>query len=325
MSRTPLLPRPGSSSTPTAARARRTTTSPSRRAAAARPLVAGVGISNADRPIAGAPGATKLDLARYYAAVARWFMPQIADRPLALVKCPGGDFRECFFQKHGGDPRRARERAADDPPWMHLATLEEAIGAVQFGAIEFHTWGARFPRLDRPDRLILDLDPDAAVDWAQFRDAAERVRALLDGLGLVWFVKTTGGKGLHFVVPLLRRHAWDELKSFAAALARRLVADAPALFIATAGKAQRKGLVFVDWLRNADGATAVAAYALRARAGLPVSMPIAWSELDADVRAAHFNWRNVPALLAQRTTDPWAGYGATRQAITAAQRRAVGA
>jgi bifunctional non-homologous end joining protein LigD len=292
-----------------------------RRSEAAQPAAtAGVAISNADRPLPAAPSAVKLDLARYYEAVAHAFLPQVARRPLALVKCPGGDFAHCFFQKHAGDPRKAAgkgtTRPADDPPYMRLSTLRAIIEAVQNGAIEFHTWQCAFPRLDRPDRLVLDLDPDAGVTWAQLRESAGIVRALLENVGLAWFLKTTGGKGLHFVVPLERRHTWDEMKRFAEALARRLVDDHPDRFIATASKARRKGLVFVDWLRNSDGATAVAAYSLRARDGLPVSMPIDWRELATDVRGAHFNWRNVPGILARRRRDPWAGYEASRQRLS---------
>jgi len=277
--------------------------------------VAGIAISHASRPLAAAKGAVKLDLARYYEAVADAFMPQVAKRPLALVKCPGGDFAHCFFQKHAGDPRKASSRPADDPPWMRLATLRAVIGAVQNGAIEFHTWGAAFPRLDRPDRLVLDLDPDSGVTWDAFRESAGLVRDLLERLSLAWFVKTTGGKGLHFVLPIERRSTWDEVKAAAEALARKLAADHPDRFIATASKARRKGLVFVDWLRNADGATAVSAYSLRARDGLPVSMPIDWRELTRDVRGAYFNWRNVPGIVARRRRDPWAQYEASRQRL----------
>jgi len=286
--------------------------------------VAGVEISNAARPLAAAQGAVKIDLARYYAAVGDAFLPQVARRPLALVKCPGGDFAHCFFAKHAGDPRRAAARPADDPPYMRLPTLHAVVEAVQNGAIEFHAWQAAFPRLDRPDRLVLDLDPDAGVTWAEFRESAAIVRELLEKVGLAWFLKTTGGKGLHFVIPLERRHTWDEAKSFAHAIARKLATDHPDRFIATASKARRKGLVFVDWLRNADGATAVAAYSLRARVGLPVSMPIDWRDLSSDVRGAHFNWRNVPDLLAKRRRDPWAGYEAARQRLSSKALRALG-
>ena len=286
--------------------------------------VAGVKISNATRPLAAAKGAVKIDLARYYEAVGDALLPQIAKRPLALVKCPGGDFANCFFQKHAGDPRRAASRPADDPPYLRLPTLRAVIEAVQNGAIEFHSWQTTFPRLDRPDRLVLDLDPDTGVTWTDFRASAGIVRELLETLGLAWFLKTTGGKGLHFVVPLERRHTWDEAKSFAQALARRLAADHPDRFIATASKARRKGLVFIDWLRNADGATAVAAYSLRARDGLPVSMPIDWRDLSKDVRGAHFNFRNVPEILAKRRRDPWADYEASRQRLSARALRALG-
>ena len=285
--------------------------------------IAGVTISNAARPLPAAEGAVKLDLARYYEAVADAFLPEVAKRPLALVKCPGGDFAHCFFQKHAGDPRKAATRPADDPPYMRLPTLRAIVQAVQNGAIEFHTWQCAFPRLDRPDRLVLDLDPDPGVTWVQFRESAGIVRALLERVGLAWFLKTTGGKGLHFVLPLERRHTWDEAKRFAEALARRLVADHPDRFIATASKARRKGLVFVDWLRNSDGATAVAAYSLRAREGLPVSMPIDWRDLATDVRGDHFNWRNVPDILAKRRRDPWAAYEASRQRLSARALQAL--
>jgi bifunctional non-homologous end joining protein LigD len=285
--------------------------------------VAGVAITHADRIVAGAGDITKLEVARYHEAVAKWLLPQVASRPLALVKCPGGDLAHCFFQKHAGEPARAGKQAPDTPPWMHLPTLRDVVGAVQNGAFEFHTWGASIPRLDRPDRIVLDLDPDPALTWQNVREGCDLVRALLDRLDLVWFVKTTGGKGLHFVLPLARRYDWDAVKTFAHALAADLARTRPSLFIATMSKTQRKGRIFVDYLRNTEGATAVAAYSLRARAGLPVSLPIAWSALDDDVRGDHFNLRNVPALLARRR-DPWASYESARQQITASARRALG-
>jgi bifunctional non-homologous end joining protein LigD len=198
---------------------------------------------------------------------------------------------------------------------MRLANLKAIVAAVQNGVFEFHSWGCTFPRLDRPDRLVLDLDPDSIVDWSQFHEAVTAVRDLLDELGLRWFVKTTGGKGLHFVVPLQRRYTWDEVKASSGAMAKRLVADRPEMFIATAAKAARHGKVFVDFLRNSDGATAVAAYSLRARPRLPVSMPVEWSQLQRDVRGPAFNVRNVPTLLAQRANDPWAEYESSRQRL----------
>ena len=286
--------------------------------------VAGVTISHPERPIAEAPGHTKLDVVRYHERIGSWLLPQVAPRPIAVVKCMGGRFDDCFFQKHPS--RRGAEEDGDSPPFMRLADVADIVRTVQNGGFEFHTWGASFPRLDRPDRITLDLDPDAGLSWPSLQDAAGYVRALLDAIGLRWFVKTTGGKGLHFVVPITRRHTWAEAKTFARAIAERLVRNVPALFTATASKDARVGRVYVDYLRNADGATAVAAYSLRARPGLPVSMPIDFDELAPDdVRGAHFNIDNAEEALAARRTDPWAAYDTSRQTISATMRRAVDA
>jgi bifunctional non-homologous end joining protein LigD len=286
--------------------------------------VSGVTISHPDRPIAEAPGHTKLDVVRYHERLGRWLLPQVAPRPIAVVKCMGGRFDDCFFQKHPS--RRGQEDDGDSPPFMRLADVADIVRAVQNGGFEFHTWGASFPRLDRPDRITLDLDPDAGLSWTALTDAAARVRALLDTLGLRWFVKTTGGKGLHFVVPITRRHTWAEAKTFARAIAERLVEETPALFTATVAKEARVGRVYVDYLRNADGATAVAAYSLRARPGLPVSMPIDFDALFCDdIRDAYFNIDNAEATLTARRVDPWRDYDTSRQTLSATMRRAIGA
>jgi len=290
------------------------------RLAPAPPNVAGVDISNAERPIIAAPGHTKLDVVRYHEALAPWLMPQLAPRPIAVVKCMDGRFDDCFFQKH---PLRGRDADDDSPPFMRLADIADVVRAVQNGTYEFHTWGASFPRLERPDRITLDLDPDVELAWTAMREAAEHVRALLDRLDLRWFLKTTGGKGLHFVLPITRRHTWLETREFARAIAETLAGETPALFTARAAKDARSGRVYVDYLRNAEGATAVAAYSLRARPRLPVSMPIAWSELESDVRGDHFNIDNVAGIVDGRRADPWAGYERSRQTLSASMRRAV--
>lgn len=278
--------------------------------------VAGVPISNAQRPIPG-EALTKLDLVRYYEAVADTLLPDLAQRPLSLVRCPGGNFAHCFFRRHaeGGAPGG---EDASGIPFVCVRNLRELIASVQGGTIEFHSWGSSAPRIDRPDRITLDLDPDAAMAWSTFREACNLTRELLDRLELAWFVKTTGGKGLHFVIPIARRHGWDEAKDLARRIAERLVATAPTVFIANMSKAKRKNRVFVDYLRNAAGASAIASYSVRARKGLPVSMPIAWEALAADVRGDYFNVRNVPKLLAERGTDPWAEYPQTRQTMARA-------
>jgi len=283
------------------------------------PRIAGVAISNPERPILEAPGHAKLDVVRYHEALAPWLLRELAPRPIAVVKCMDGRFDGCFFQKH---PLRARDDG-ESPPFMRLADIADVVRAVQNGAYEFHTWSASFPRLERPDRIILDLDPDTALPWTTMHEAAEHVRALLDRLELRWFVKTTGGQGLHFVVPITRRHSWIETREFARAIADTLTDAMPSLFAAKAGKESRVGRIYVDYLRNAEGATAVAAYSLRARPGLPVSMPIAWTDLAADVRGACFNIDNAATIVARRAVDPWADYERSRQTLSASMRRSV--
>jgi bifunctional non-homologous end joining protein LigD len=281
-------------------------------------LVAGVRITHPNRPVANQDGVTKLDVVRYHEAVAAQLLNEIESRPLSLIRCPGGDFGRCFFRRHPDDDRDLRADLTGIP-FVRVRNLRDLIASVQGGTFEFHTWGASLPRLDRPDRLTLDLDPDTALDWATFREACELTRALLDRLELRWFVKTTGGKGLHFVIPLARRHTWDEAKAFAHGVANHLATTVGTLFVADASKRKRKGRVYVDYLRNAEGASAVSAYSLRARPGLPVAMPIAWDALDQDVRGDHFNLGNVPGILAARRTDPWAGMRGVKQSLTRAQ------
>jgi bifunctional non-homologous end joining protein LigD len=285
----------------------------------ASPRVAGIAVSNPDRPIVEAPGHAKLDVVRYHERLAAWLLPQLAPRPIAVVKCMGGRFDDCFFQKH---PLQSRDDD-DSPPFMRLADTADIVRAVQNGTYEFHTWGASFPRLERPDRITLDLDPDSELPWPVIRAAAEHVRELLDRLELRWFLKTTGGEGLHFVLPITRRHTWLETRDFARAIADILSGEMPALFTSKSGKDARAGRVYVDYLRNAEGATAVAAYSLRARPGLPVSMPIAWSAIEDDVRGDYFNIDNAADAVAGRRDDPWGDYECSRQTLSASMRRAV--
>ena len=192
------------------------------------------------------------------------------------------------------------------------------ISLVQMGVLEIHVWGSRAGHLEKPDRLIFDLDPDPAVEWPQVIDAARQVRVLLDELGLTSFLKTTGGKGLHVVVPVQPRTEWDEAKAFCRAVADFMVRAAPERFIATVSKAARKGKIFIDYLRNGRGATAVAPYSTRAKPGATVSTPIAWEELTSSLHSDHFTIENLPARLGKLKKDPWADLAKTKQSITAA-------
>ena len=197
------------------------------------------------------------------------------------------------------------------------------MGLVQWGVIELHPWGARSPRLDRPDRLIFDFDPDENLSWEALVTAVRQLCALLAEMHLVGFLKTTGGKGLHVVLPIRATLTWDDAKSFSKAVADLMVRTTPDLFTANPLKDHRKGKVFIDYLRNASGATAVAPYAVRARTRGPVAMPIAWSNLESDVRFDYFNLGNVAQRL-DRRTDPWADFLGTHQVITAKMRQRLG-
>lgn len=301
------------------------------KSASAEGRIAGIVISHPGRVVWPDVGLTKRDLAAYCEAVSAWLLPHLAQRPLALLRCPDGSTAECFFQKHMAQERPAGvesfewvHSAGKDQTYLYLENLQGLIGLVQRGVVEFHTWGASLPRADRPDRITMDLDPAPDVPWSRVVEAAQLTRALLEELGLRCFLKTTGGKGLHVVVPLKRRHGWDEVKAFSHAAARHLVQLAPDRFIANMAKAKRGGKIFIDYLRNGEGAVAVAAYSPRARPGAPVSTPIAWDELTPTLRPAEFNLQTVPRRLASLKQDPWADYGQTAYSLTKRMREALG-
>jgi bifunctional non-homologous end joining protein LigD len=250
------------------------------------------------------------------------------------VRCPNGHTGQCFFQKHVSDIPRAhvhgvmvRERGEKEPEeYLAIRDRPGLITLVQMGALEIHPWPAREDHLERPDRLIFDLDPGPGVAWNAVIAAAVEVRERLVGCGLRSWVKTSGGKGLHVVAPLERRANWDVLRAFAQAVATGMAREAPGRFVAVMTKSRRAGRIFVDYLRNTRGATAVAAYSTRARPGAPVSAPLTWAELERDQPAADaFTVRNVPARLRRMRRDPWAGFLAARQSLTAEALRRTGA
>ncbi|MGC3974506.1 MAG: DNA ligase D [Nitrospira sp.] len=295
------------------------------------PVIGGVTLSHPDRVLFPEQGITKLALAQYYELVSDWILPHVEGQPLTLVRCPEGYKKECFYQKHAGEHIPDTVGRVEIPEekgssWYMVADdLPAIIGLVQMGVLELHTWGAKRDQLERPDRMILDLDPDPAVDWPLVIEGAQLLRTLLEELDLVSFVKTTGGKGLHVVVPLQRAHTWDEVKTFSKAVADHLVHAIPERFLANMSKQKRKGKIYVDYLRNARGATAVAAYSTRARPQAPVSVPLAWNELSADLRSDHFTVDNVAERLEQLRQDPWKAYFTTRQRITRNMVRRLGA
>jgi bifunctional non-homologous end joining protein LigD len=253
----------------------------------------------------------------------------VANRPLTLVRCPDGAEKECFYQRHlnmgasPGDVLTFKRLRSSKGYYIYVNTLAGVISVVQNGAVEFHTWGATVPDAQHPDRITIDLDPGPDLPWKKLVQATRLTKTLLDGLKITSFLKTTGGKGLHVVFPLQWRYSWEEVKEFAHSIAKFLVKAEPKLFTANMAKNKRAGKIFVDYLRNAETASAVAAYSPRARPGAHVSTPLAWDELDdTDIRGA-FTVRSIPQRL-KDGADPWSDYAKTRQSITAAMRRALG-
>nr|WP_084731289.1 DNA ligase D [Microvirga vignae] len=268
-------------------------------------------LTHPDRVFWPDTGLTKLGLADYYADIADWILPHIAARPLALVRCPSGTDKACFFQKHSWNAMSSlvhcQSVAGDEV--LFVEDLDGLLALVQSGVLEIHPWGSTLRDIERPDRITMDLDPAEDVPWSVLIEAAFEVRERLRHVRLESFVKTTGGKGLHVVTPLKPKAGWDETKAFAQSLAEDMAGDSPDRYVATMAKRARKGRIFIDYLRNGRGATAVAAYSTRARSGASVSTPLAWDELSASIRPNHFTVDNLPTRLAHMKTDPWADLG----------------
>ena len=293
-------------------------------------VVAGVALSNATKLLYPEVELTKQDVARYYEEVAERLLPHIRNRPLSLVRCPNGWERQCFYQKYANETvsgalERVRVEESDGSAlYMMANTTRALVTLAQMGVLEVHPWGSTAKRLARPDRVVFDIDPDDRLPWSQVAAAARDVRKLLDQIGLSCFLKTTGGKGLHVVVPIRPTLTWEQVKAFSRGVADLLVRTFPDRFTAQMSKAKRTGKVFVDYLRNTEGATAIAPYSLRARARAPVALPIGWHELRADVRFDHFNLRNVPARLKRLKSDPWADFFAAERSLTRAMLKRIG-
>jgi bifunctional non-homologous end joining protein LigD len=253
-------------------------------------------------------GVTKQGLAEFYTEIWPWIGPYVIDRPLALVRCPGGVAEGCFFQKHawaGISEYVVRSRDPEDgEELLSIRDLGGLLALTQASVLEIHAWGARLERIEKPDGITFDLDPAPEVAWADLAAAAIEVRDRLKEKGLASFVKTTGGKGLHVYAPLVPAAGWKEVKSFAHGLAAAMAKDSPRRYLATASKAARRGRIFIDYLRNGRGATAVAAYSPRARAGATVSTPLGWDELGPEMRPDRFTVLNLINRL-EHIDDPW--------------------
>ncbi|MEX2177019.1 MAG: DNA ligase D [Pirellulaceae bacterium] len=306
---------------------RRKTATTRRDGQAKSPATLPIRLTHPERVLFPDIGRTKLDLANYYTRVADWILPHLADRPLSMLRCPKGEGEKCFFQKHAAAGTPAELRRIDVAvtagvekdglaEYLIADDLPGLLALAQMSILEIHPWGSRGDRLEQPDRLIFDLDPGADVAWTRVIAAARLVRETLDQLHLQSFVKTTGGKGLHVVVPLEpRRHAWPAAKHFAQAVARHLAEQQPERYTVSMSKAARRGKIFIDYLRNDRGATAVAPYSTRAKPGAPVSTPLAWDELSPKLKSDHFRLDTLPRRLESLASDPWTGFFECRQQL----------
>lgn len=288
-------------------------------------------ITHPDKVLDTESGMTKQMLAEYLVAVAEWMLPHIAKRPLSVVRCPEGSEKQCFFQKHVGAglpegvgsvavPNRktgAREQ------FLAVDSTDGLVGLAQMGVLEIHPWGSRNDALETPDRIIFDLDPDAAIDWPTLAASAEELRGRLKQFGLVSFLKHTGGKGLHVVVPIVPKHPWPAVKGFARAVAASMEELQPDLFVIKMTKAIRKNRIYIDYQRNEREATSIAAYSPRARKGAPVALPLHWNELKLK-SAPLFHVANFAEWSSRLKSDPWKDTIGLRQTLTSDKFEAAG-
>ncbi len=288
-------------------------------------VIKSLAITHPDKVLDAESGMTKQQLAEYYEAVAEDMLPHIADRPLSIVRCPDGNGKPCFFQKHVGFGLPAgiktvsirNRKSRDKEDYLTVDSSEGLVGLAQMGVLEIHTWGSHNESLEHPDRVVFDLDPDAAIQWKTLAETAREFKRKLAKLGLVSFVKSTGGKGLHVVAPIRPDHEWPAIKQFAHSLALELEREHPELYVTKMTKATRKNRIYLDYLRNDREATSVAPYSPRARSGVPVAMPLRWSELSA-TKPPSFHVLDFAKWKSRLRHDPWDEMLKIKQKIPAA-------
>jgi bifunctional non-homologous end joining protein LigD len=289
-------------------------------------VVGSIKVTHPERVIDSSSGLTKLDLVRYYESVAQWMAPHLKGRACALLRGPSGIEGQLFFQKHLDRLRIAQVKELDRALWPEHDPLLEVpnataiVAAAQMNVIEFHTWNSQVKNFDKPDRIVFDLDPGEGVDWKRVQEGAALTRSLLQQLDLEAWLKTSGGKGLHLVVPIAPRQGWPVVRALAQAVVEQLAHVIPDRFVAKSGPANRVGKIFVDYLRNTNGATTAAAYSARARPGLGVSMPVDWEQLAELTSGAHWTIKTAPGYLSSHAADPWKGYWAARQPVSKAMK-----
>ncbi|WP_265519596.1 DNA ligase D [Nitratireductor luteus] len=273
--------------------------------------LASIWVTNPTRRLFGRSGPTKLDIAVYYALVGDYMLPHIMDRPVSLMRCPTGKPQDCFFQRHAfaGMPASVAtfptiNSKGEMKTYLAVEDAKAYLALAQFGVVEFHTWGATRRKFEKPDRIVFDLDPGEGIGWREVVEAAVHIRAELESLGLFPFVKTSGGKGVHVVVPIRPKLAWRQVHQRTSDIASKIAATAPGTFTTTMGQDNRKRRIFIDFHRNARGATAAAPYSLRARTNLPVSTPLNWADLESIDAPEDLNYSTLPGMLTT-SGDPW--------------------
>ncbi len=294
------------------------------------PVFAGITLSSPHKVLYPDVGVTKLDLANYYAMISPYIMSYVADRPISLVRCPEGIDGERFFQRHAMKGMSKAIKQIPIPggeskkPYLYIDDEAGLFGLVQISTFEIHDWGVSLEHLFEPDRLVFDLDPDEGLDIATLKAAAVEVREFLEDLRLKSFLKSTGGKGLHLVAPIAPKQGWNEVKAFAKAIADALVDVRPDRYTANPLKRTRVDKIFVDYLRNQRGGSAIVNYSTRAKANAPVACPLGWDELKGLKAASPYTLKSLPARLERMKRDPWEGFSSTRQSITAKAKKALG-
>lgn len=287
----------------------------------------GIKVSHGERVIDPSTGWTKLDLVRYYESVAAWMLPHLKGRPMAFLRGPQGLEGQLFFQKHGdklslpGVKQLPADLLPEHPPLLEVPSAKALASCAQMNVVEFHSWNSTAKRIHQPNRMVFDLDPGEGTPWPHVQEAAVLVRTLLQELGLESWLKTSGGKGLHVIVPLTPQVEYPVVKAFAQHLVQHLAQTIPQRFVAKSGSKNRVGKLFVDYLRNGQGATTVAAFSARARPGMGVSMPVAWEDLDSVDSGAHWNIATAAEHWETQKIDPWVDYWKKKQTLTVAMRR----
>lgn len=284
-------------------------------------VIGGIALSHPDRVVYPSSGITKQQLASYYESVAEWILPYLKDRPISVIRCPDGTNGECFFQRHIGLVKSPYLHEVDIPlkhkheKYLVIRDAKGLLTLIQWGAIELHPWGARANTIERPDYITFDLDPGPGVPWARVIKAALELRSRMKDMKLQSFIKTTGGKGLHIVVPIAARYPWEMVKPFARSVADAMEKDSPKEYTANLSKAARKGRIFIDYLRNGKSATAVAPYSARAREHATISMPLEWKDVTEKLDPLRYTVETATALLAKQKHDPWEDFFELKQSL----------